>query len=270
MSVSEPDPDVLITDSGGRMVRVRDVGTPPGPVDLSVLEDQRRVDLPGPFRVAVGPPYWEPGTVVTWHWGRSADVLRVVRDDERGLVAWLPAGSEVPVPVPVDGKGLRERSLAERVVLEYEMHVREWRGAGILRIAPAGKPWSLWYFWNDEGGGFEGHYVNVELVHERPVSGEPRVHTRDLTLDLWIEEGPDGWDVWLKDEDELDAAVEGGRCTPEQGAAIRAIGEQARYELGHLRSWPLDEDWESYRPPEWTEPLVLPDLPPVVEARARH
>ena len=139
MSVSEPDPDVLITDSGGRMVRVRDVGTPPGTVDLSVLEDQRRVDLPGPFRVAVGPPYWEPGTVVTWHWGRSADVLRVVRDDERGLVAWLPAGSEVLVPVPVDGKGLRERSLAERVVLEYEMHVRAWRGAGILRIAPAGK-----------------------------------------------------------------------------------------------------------------------------------
>ena len=75
-------------------------------------------------------------------------------------------------------------------------------------------------------------------------------------------------DVWLKDEDELDAAVEGGRYTPEQGAAIRAIGEQARYELGHLRSWPLDEDWESYRPPpEWDEPLVLPDTPTVLEAR---
>ena len=170
------------------MVRVRDLGRPPGPVDLSVLEEHRKVDLPGPFRGAGGPPYWEPGTVVTWHWGRSADVLRVVRDDERGLVAWLPAGSEVLVPVPVDGKGLRERSLAERVVLEYEMHVRSWRGDGILRIAPAGKPWSLWYFWNDEGG-FEGHYVNIELVHERPVSGEPRVHTRDLTLDLWIEAG---------------------------------------------------------------------------------
>lgn len=50
---------------------------------------------------------------------------------------------------------------------------------------------------------------------------------------------------------------------------VRAIGEQAAYELGHLRSWPLDEDWESYRPPvEWDEPLVLPDLPSVLEARA--
>ena len=49
---------------------------------------------------------------------------------------------------------------------------------------------------------------------------------------------------------------------------VRAIGEQAAYELGHLRSWPLDEDWESYRPPTgWDEPLALPDLPSVLEAR---
>ena len=137
MSVSEPDADVLITDSGGRMVRVRAVGTPPGPVDLAVLEEQRRVDLPGPFRGAVGPPYWEPGTVVTWHWGRSADVLRVVRDDERGLVAWLPQGRRSWSPSR-RRQGLRDRPLAERVVLEYEMRVRTWRGAGILRIAPTG------------------------------------------------------------------------------------------------------------------------------------
>ena len=149
------------------------------------------------------------------------------------------------------------------------MRLRTWRGPGILRVAPTGKPWSLWYFW-DEAGAFTGHYVNLELVHERPVDGSPRVHTRDLTLDLWLEDGPDGPEVWLKDEDELDAAVAGGRSTAEQGAAIRAIGKQAGYELGHLRSWPLDEGWESYRPPpEWDEPLALPDLPPVREARAR-
>ena len=64
--------------------------------------------------------------------------------------------------------------------------------------------------------------------------------------------------------------VEGGRLSAEQDDAVRAIGEQAAYELGHLRSWPLDEDWESYRPPaEWNEPLVLPGLPSVLEARAR-
>jgi hypothetical protein len=263
VTVSEPDPDVLITDSGGRMVRLRDVRQPSGPVGLPLLEEHRTVDLPGPFRGSGDPPYWDPGTVLTWHWGRSAEVMRVVRDDERGLVACLPAASEVLVPVPVDGRGLRERSLAERVALDYEMRVRTWRGPGILRIAPTGKPWSVWYFWNDDGG-FEGHYVNLELVHQRPVSGEPRVHTRDLTLDLWIE----GEDVWLKDEDELEAAVEGGRFSTEQGDVVRAIGGQAANELGRLRSWPLDEDWESYRPPaEWDEPLTLPDLPSVLEAR---
>jgi len=48
MSVSEPDPDVLFTDSGGRMVRLRDVRPPSGTPDLPLLEEHRTVDLPGP------------------------------------------------------------------------------------------------------------------------------------------------------------------------------------------------------------------------------
>ena len=270
MSDSANSQDTLVTDSGGVATRLpkESYAAPPPLVDLSLLEEHRRVEQPGPFQPAGGPPYWDAGQVFTWHWGRSTEVLRVVRDDERGLVAWLPAASEVMVASPLDGKALRDRPVAQRVTVEYEMRLRTWRGPGILRVAPTGKPWSLWYFW-DETGAFTGHYVNLELVHERPVDGSPRVHTRDLTLDLWLEDGPDGPELWLKDEDELDAAVEGGRYTAEQGAAIRAIGEQARYELGHLRSWPLDEGWEDYRPPpEWDKPLTLPDTPDVREARA--
>jgi hypothetical protein len=268
VTVSEPDPDVLITDSGGRMVRVRDPGTPPEAVGLSVLADLRRVELPGPYRGLGGPPYFRPGELLSWYSGRSMVLHHVVRDDDRGLVAWQPAGSEMLIAVPVDGRGIRDRPVEERATVEHRMGIRAWRGPGVLRIAPAAKPWALWYFFDDVGA-FTGHYVNLELVHERPVSGEPRVHTRDLTLDLWIEEGENGREVWLKDEDELDAAVAGGRYTAEQGAAIRAIGELARYELGHLGSWPLDEDWESWRPPaEWDAPLALPDLAPVLAARA--
>jgi hypothetical protein len=268
-SASTTDPDVVITDSGGRMVRLRETGTPPGPAAVHLLEDHRMVDQPGELRPSGAPPYWSQGQVLTWHWGRSIEPLRVVRDDERGLVAWLSRASEVMVASPLDGRGLRDRPLAERVHVAYEMRLRTWRGPGILRVAPTGKPWSLWYFCDDEGA-FEGYYVNIELPHERPVDGSPRLHTRDLTLDLWLEEGEGGLDVWLKDEDELEAVVAGGRSTPEQGMAIRAIGDQAAYELGHLRSWPLDEGWESWRPPpEWDEPLALPDLPSVLEARAR-
>ena len=70
-----------------------------------------------------------------------------------------------------------------------------------MRIAPSGAAWSIWYF-TDEDGRFEGHYVNLERVHERPTDGRARVHTRDLTLDLWVADGetwrpPDGWDVPL-------------------------------------------------------------------------
>ena len=209
------------------------------------LEDQRTVERAGPYRRSGEPPYFAPGTVVGWYRGAVPTVLRVVRDDERGLVGWLPPGSEVLVAVPRDGKGMRDRPLAERVSVEYDMGLRSWRGPGVLRIAPSGRPWSVWYFWNDEGG-FEGHYLNLELPHERPVSGEPRVHWRDLALDLWLEGDLDAPDVWLKDEDALDAAVEeGGRYTAEQGAVIRAIGDQVRHALVAPRAWPLDEGWES-------------------------
>ena len=266
MSDSAPSQDTLVTDSGGVAVRLRkeSYSALPSQVDLDVLEGCRLVDLPGPFRPAGEPPYWQPGEVFTWHWGRSADVMRVVRDDERGLVAWLSAGSEMLKAVPRDGKGPRDRPLAERVAAPYDVRVGEWRGPGILRVAPTGRPWSLWYFC-DQNGTFQGHYVNLELIHERPVDGSLRLHTRDLTLDLWLEDG----DVWLKDADELEAAVEGGRYTSEQGDTIRAVGALAAHELGHLGGWPLDEGWESWRPPpDWDEPLSLPDLAPVLAARA--
>jgi hypothetical protein len=232
--------------------------------DLALLASLRRVLQPGELRPAGGSPYLADGQIVTWHYGAWTDVLRVVRDDGRGLVAWLPSGSERLTAAPRDGKGLRDRPLAERAALatarDYDMVVRPWHGPGLLRIAPTGVPWSLWYF-RDETGAFEGHYVNLELVHERPVDGSARVHTRDLVLDLWLENG----ETWLKDADELDASVRAGWCTAEQGEVIRAIAERARREQIDLRAWPLDEGWEDWSPPpEWDEPLELP--PSVVES----
>jgi hypothetical protein len=249
--------DQAVTDSGGTMTRLTD---PPRDVtpDLSVLESLRRSAYDDPVRPAGGPPYLGEGDVVTWHYGRSADVLRVVRDDERGLVAWLASGSERLVATPRDGRGIRDRSLEERYALavagEYDLTVAPWRGPGLLRIAPTGVPWSIWFF-TDENRSFEGHYVNLELVHDRPVDGSPRVHTRDLTLDLWVQDG----ETWLKDADELEAAAAAGWCTPEQAVVIHDIAEQARAELIDPRAWPLDEGWEDWRPPEaWDEPLSLP------------
>ena len=250
--------DQAVTDSGGTMTRLT---SPPREVmpDLSVLGSLRRSAYDGPVRPAGAPPYLEPGQVVTWHYGQSADVLRVVRDNERGLIAWLASGSERLVAQPRDGRAIRDRSLDERYALavagEYDLTVAPWRGPGLLRIAPTGVPWSIWFF-TDQNGSFEGHYVNLECVHERPVDGSPRVHTRDLTLDLWVEDG----ETWLKDADELEAAAAAGWCTPDQAAVIRDIADQARRELIEPLTCPLDERWETWRPPEgWDQPLELPD-----------
>jgi hypothetical protein len=249
--------DRVVTDSGGTMTRLID---PPRPVtpDLAVLEPLRRSAYDDPVRPAGGSPYLPVGEVVTWHYGHSADVLRVVRDDERGLVAWLPSGSARLVPVPRDGKGIRDRPLEERCSLalagDYDLKPATWRGPGLVRVAPTGVPWSLWYF-RDDDGGFEGHYVNLELVHERPVDGSPRVHTRDLTLDLWMQDGVS----WLKDADELAAGEAAGWYTPAQAATIRDVADRARRELVDPWAWPLDEGWETWRPPDgWDEPLALP------------
>jgi hypothetical protein len=255
--MTEGSRDQAVTDSGGTMTRLTD---PPRRVtpDLSLLEPLRSTAYDDPVRPAGTPPYLEPGQLVTWHYGPGADVLRVVRDDARGLVAWLPSGSERLVAAPRDGRGIRDRSLEEGYALalagDYEMTRASWRGPGLLRVAPTGVPWSVWYFADDEGR-FEGHYVNLERVHERPTDGSPRVHTRDLTLDLWVEDG----ETWLKDADELAAAAGVGWCTPEQAAVIHDVVEWARSELIEPRAWPLDEGWESWRPPQgWDEPLSLP------------
>ncbi len=61
---------------------------PPRPTSL-VLEPLR-LDAGEPTRPAGAAPYLAPGEVVTYRYGYFAAPLRVVRDDERGLVAWLP------------------------------------------------------------------------------------------------------------------------------------------------------------------------------------
>jgi len=246
--------DEAVTDSGGTMRRLTE---PPSGVvpDLELLEPLRRSAYDEPVRPAGEPPYFRPGDVITWHYGLAVDVLRVVRDDERGLVAWLPSGSEALWSMPVDGRGLRDLPMAERFTAPRHFVVRRWQGPGIIRIAPTGVPWSIWYFFDGDGR-FEGHYVNLELTHRRPADGIPRIHTRDLVLDVWVEDG----ETWLKDADELSAMVTCGLHSAEQADVVRAIAEHARREQIDPRRWPLDEGWETWRPtPEWDVPLTLPE-----------
>ena len=252
------DDDTTISESGGTMQRLSGP-VEARPVDLALLEPER--DVGADWRAAGGPPFLAPGDQVLWQYGRAIDPMRVVRDDERGLVAWLAADTDLIGWQPADGRSIREVPLLERFTCERAPVVQRWRGGGVLRIAPTGKPWTVWLFWEDDGS-FAGHYVNLELPHTRR-DGETA--TRDLTLDLWMEPGGE---LWLKDVDEVEAAVRAGRYTQGQADEIHAIADWARVDLVEGRDWPLDDEWISWRPPtEWEGP-TLPDTEVVRQALA--
>ena len=233
----------------------------PTAVDLSVLEGQRQIGADSGWRPDGTAPFLEHGDVLLWRYGPRLDPMRVVRDDEQGLVAWLAGDTELVAWVPADGRSTREVPLADRFVVESTTAVTRWQGSGVLRIAPTGRPWSVWLFWEDDGR-FAGHYVNLELPHRRHSNVTA---TRDLVLDLWLE--PDG-ELWLKDADELEVAVACGRYTHELAGEVRAAAEWARAELVQGADWPLDEEWKAWRPPaDWDVPS-LPDSDDVRAARA--
>jgi hypothetical protein len=259
--VTDPDPgcDVQVSESGGTMQRLTGSASP-RPVDLELLSELHVAEGEGPWRPAGAGPFLGAGDVLQWRYATRCDPMRVVRDDERGLVAWLADDTELLSTAPGDGLALRDKPLAERFLGARVPTLATWRGGGVLRIAPTGRPWSVWVFWEDDGS-LAGHYVNLELPHRR--HGD-ETNTRDLVLDLWLE--PSG-ELWLKDADELEAATASGHYSAEQGAEVRAAAEWARAELVEGRDWPLDEEWTTWRPPaDWTTP-PLPDTPLVAEAR---
>lgn len=253
-------PETRTSDSGGTMQRLDDAAAHRR-VDLGLLEAERTLGRGPGWRPSGTAPFLEPGSEVHWRYGHRLDPMRVVRDDERGLVAYLAEGTELVSSARAGGAGVRDVPLAQRFTGERVPVIGRWRGHGILRIAPTGRPWSVWVF-RDDDGSLAGHYVNLELVHRRRGS---HVATRDLTLDLWLE--PSG-DLWLKDADELEAATSAGRYTPAMAGEVRAIAAWARAELVDRGDWPLDAEWATWRPPPgWTVP-ALPDSDEVRAARA--
>jgi hypothetical protein len=210
------------------------------------------------------------GQQILWRSGRVIETARVVRDDDRGLVAWTPSGSARLDAVPSDGRRPREVPLEERFLVPWQAVESSWTGPGILRVAPTGKPWSVWFFRREDGTA-DGVYVNIELPHRRIAGEEAAVFTRDLVLDLWIDAEHRGEeDVWLKDADELDAAVDQGRFSPEQAEAVRVLADHAGADFIIDAAWPLDEGWDEWTPDgEADVPLALPGTPAMAAARAR-
>lgn len=174
--------------------------------------------------------------------------MRVVRDDEAGLLLWMPAGSEFAVLTDADGKTQHDLPLDE--MRDPRLARKLWRDNDILVLMPPGAAHSIWWFFNR--GGFLGWYVNLETPATRHTDG---VDTTDLVLDVWIE--PDHRWEW-KDEDEL-AARTGNPLYFDHTAAtaIRAEGRRL-IELAEAGAFPFDGTHVDFTPnPAWS-PLPLP------------
>jgi hypothetical protein len=199
--------------------------------------------------------YWSPGTQIMWCYGEPglefAAPMTVVRDDARGLVAWLPVGTTVLKLVRFDGRPLRAEPSESFVVARRQVSA-VWEDHSVLRIAVPGRSWSVWLFFSGETGAFQGWYVNIEDPHVR----EGRTtRSLDHVLDLWVE--PDR-SVERKDEDELVLAVEQGRYTQAEAAAFTAVADEVELVVGAWGS-PFCDGWESFEPdPDWTGPTLPP------------
>ena len=176
--------------------------------------------------------------------------VTVVRDDAEGFVGWLPCTTPVLRAARADGRGKRDDPATM-----FTADLVQQRGTHALydqlRIAPTGRPWSVWVFFAEGSGKFAGWYVNLEAPHVRD---QRTVFTSDHVLDLFVD--PDG-SVMRKDEDELVLAV-AQRVFDE--AEARAIRRDAEVVEQLVADWgtPFCDRWETFRPdPKWTVPRLL-------------
>lgn len=182
---------------------------------------------------------WRPGMA------QNAYPVRVVADDERGLAAWLAGGSSGLIALRADGTDLRADK-ATMFTAPRRQAVGIWSGAGALRIAPTGKPWSAWLF-----PGRPGWYVNLEDPLRRVGDA---VISADHVLDVIV----DGTgSIRLKDEDELAEAVRQGRFTAAEADRYRADAEAAGADV-RRGVWPFRAGWDGWRPPADWSALELP------------
>jgi hypothetical protein len=203
-----------------------------------------------------------PGQVIVHRNTRHSRIafarpVRVVSDDERGLLLWMARGTPAVNEVVLDGRGTRAMPFSEWITHRYRLSVGAWQGPGILLFFPPGADHSVWWFWNDDWQ-FECWYVNLEeralRWRDRGVAG---VDVVDQDLDVVV--APDRTWEW-KDEDEFTerlAFPDHYWVADEQ--AVRAEGHRVikKIEAGEF---PFDGTWTDFRPdPSWTVPDSLPD-----------
>jgi hypothetical protein len=173
--------------------------------------------------------------------------MRVVSDDEAGLLLWMPAGTEVAGLTDEDDRTLHTVALED---MRAPRLVRKtWGENDILVLMPPDASYSVWWFFRR--GAFAGWYVNLETPYRRYDDG---VDTTDQVLDVVV--APDRTWAW-KDEDEMAARIGRPSYFDQPAAdAIRAEGERL-IKLVEAGEFPFDGTNTGFRPdPSWPAPAL--------------
>jgi len=192
------------------------------------------------------------------HHGRIAFVhpVRVISDDDRGLLVWLARGAVIAVEKTLDGRGARDLPFDEWAAAPKAPVRSTWQGPGLLRFFPSGADHSVWFFRDDQDN-FNTYYVNLEESAVRwddgPVAG---LDVIDQDLDIVV--APDLTWEW-KDEDEFADRLRFPEhyWVPDE-AAVRAEGARVIKKI-EAAEFPFDQTWTDFQPdPAWPTPTELP------------
>lgn len=198
-------------------------------------------------------------TVVTWAQGEVivrrevwrgrpwlANPLYVVEDTDDLLVLYQPEGSPWgfgagdgwPTPTgrhPYDGK-------------------TAWVGEGPLGLHRPGDPYAVWAYWQRPGRRFMGWYVNIQAPFRRTQIG---IDSLDLELDLLVSPT---FEVFMKDEAQVDASAALGRYSAETAASIHLLGASVKERIESGERW-WDDGWRDWEPSDQMRILPPPLLP---------
>jgi uncharacterized protein len=192
---------------------------------------------------------WKSGVEIVRRYMRSGRILaaqavRVIGDDEEGLVFCILPGAEREYPHALAGTNLADLPASERFASPWKLVRGVHDVPAVVGFMPRGSQHTVLGFY-EETGDFRGWYVNLESGRRRWARG---IDMTDVILDVWLPVG--GGVEWL-DEDEVEPALAAGVVTTPEIEAARAEAERA-LERFERRTRPFCDGWETWRPdPSW-------------------